>query len=221
MSDDQQVEQQIQAKGLTAPRVTPQSLDAKIVGEDYHVFPGTTVTVCLLHLENGFTVTGESACASPENFDAEMGRQIARRNAREKVWSLEGYLLRQRLHEAASKPEEIARLCHEVNRAYCKALGDDSQPAWEDAPDWQQASARLGVELHLGNPDAGPQASHESWMAQKEVDGWVYGDVKDPEAKTHPCMVAFAELPVEQQAKDYLFKAVVNAMAVPSRLLGS
>lgn len=100
MSDDQQVEQQIRDRGLTAPRVTPDTLDEKIQGEDYHVFPGTTVTVCLLHLENGFTVTGESACASPENFDPELGRQIARRNAREKIWMLEGYLLRQRIHDA-------------------------------------------------------------------------------------------------------------------------
>ncbi|MDR5867935.1 Gp49 family protein [Halomonas koreensis] len=100
MSDDQQVEQQIRDRGLTAPRVTPDTLDEKIQGEDYHVFPGTTVTVCLLHLENGFTVTGESACASRENFDPELGRQIARRNAREKIWMLEGYLLRERLHSS-------------------------------------------------------------------------------------------------------------------------
>ncbi len=98
MSDDHHVEQIIRDRGLTAPRITPDSLDAKIHGEDYHVFPGTTVTVCLLHLENGFTVTGESACASPENVDPDLGRQIARRNAREKIWMLEGYLLRERLH---------------------------------------------------------------------------------------------------------------------------
>lgn len=99
MSDEQAVEQQIHDKGLTAPRITPAHIDGRIQGEDYHVFPGTTVTVCLLHLANGFTVTGESACASPENFDPELGRQIARRNAREKIWSLEGYLLRDRLHQ--------------------------------------------------------------------------------------------------------------------------
>lgn len=98
MSNEQQVEQQIQDKGLSAPRVTPEALDEKIIGERYHVFPDTTVTVCILHLENGFTVTGESACASPENFDPELGRQIARRNAREKIWALEGYLLRETLY---------------------------------------------------------------------------------------------------------------------------
>jgi len=94
------IEQQIQAKGLNAPRLTPADIDSKILGADYHRFNGTTVTICCLYLENGFTVTGESACASPENFDEEIGRNIARNNAREKIWQLEGYLLRQRLHDA-------------------------------------------------------------------------------------------------------------------------
>lgn len=107
--------------------------------------------------------------------------------------------------------DEIARVAHEVNRAYCEALGDNSQPAWEDAPQWQRDSARMGVALHTAN-DVGPEASHESWMAQKIADGWVYGPVKDPEAKQHPCIVPFGELPREQQAKDYLFRAVVHAM---------
>ena len=108
--------------------------------------------------------------------------------------------------------EEIARVCHEVNRAYCEALGDLSQPTWENAPDWQRDSAAMGVDLHLDNPNAGPEASHESWMAQKVADGWKYGETKDPEAKTHPCMVPFADLPQVQQAKDFIFRAVVHAL---------
>jgi hypothetical protein len=92
--DEQALNQHLVDKGLTAPRITPERIDSVIRGEDYHVFPGTTVTICLLHLANGFTVTGESACASPENFDAEVGRAIAKRNARDKIWALEGYLLR-------------------------------------------------------------------------------------------------------------------------------
>ena len=107
--------------------------------------------------------------------------------------------------------DHIARVAHEVNRAYCQALGDNSQPAWEDAPQWQRASARMGVDLHLmGN--FGPEASHISWMKQKAKEGWVYGPVKDPEAKQHPCMVPFEQLPREQQAKDYLFRSVVHAL---------
>ena len=108
--------------------------------------------------------------------------------------------------------EQIARVAHEVNRAYCQALGDSSQPAWEDAPQWQKESAILGVKLHTENPDASPAASHESWLAQKVADGWVYGSVKDPETKQHPCIVPFDQLPVAQQAKDYLFRGVVHAL---------
>jgi hypothetical protein len=108
--------------------------------------------------------------------------------------------------------EQIARVCHEVNRAYCLALGDTSHPDWEDAPQWQRDSALLGVKLHIENPEAGPQASHESWMAQKASEGWTYGPEKKPELKQHPCMVPFDQLPREQQAKDYLFRAVVHAL---------
>lgn len=107
---------------------------------------------------------------------------------------------------------EIARVCHEVNRAYCQALGDNSQPTWENAPQWQVDSALIGVNLHLNNPDAGPQASHDSWLAEKVAHGWVYGEEKDPELKTHPCILPFDKLPREQQAKDYIFRAVVLAL---------
>lgn len=107
----------------------------------------------------------------------------------------------------------IARVCHEVNREYCRALGDNSQLPWDRSPKWQQDSAILGVELHLNNPDATPAASHESWMAQKVAEGWVYGPVKDAEQKTHPCIVPFNELPPEQRAKDFIFRAVVHAIA--------
>ena len=99
--DESAIEAEIQAKGLNAPRLNPAHIDTQIVAEDYHVFPGTTLTVCALTLRNGFHVTGESAAASPENFDVEIGRKIARDNARQKIWALEGYLLRARLAEAA------------------------------------------------------------------------------------------------------------------------
>lgn len=112
--------------------------------------------------------------------------------------------------------EDIARVCHEVNRAYCQALGDESQKPWEEAPQWQRDSALAGVELHLGDPDAGPEASHESWMAMKVAAGWIYGPEKDENAKTHPCLVPFAELAREQQAKDFIFRAVVHAVAACS-----
>lgn len=95
--NDQDIEKEIIAKGLTAPRVTPERLEEVIKDEAYHVFPGTLLTVCCLTLANGFTVIGESACASPANFNEELGRKIAREHAKQKIWPLEGYLLRQKL----------------------------------------------------------------------------------------------------------------------------
>ena len=92
--DEQAIEAEIQNKGLTARRITPDMLDAEIADEQYHVFTGSCLTVCALTLRNGFTVTGESACASPENFNAEIGQKIARANAREKLWPLLGFRLR-------------------------------------------------------------------------------------------------------------------------------
>ena len=97
--NDSQVEKEIQEKGLTAPRITPDRLEEVIASEQFHVFPNTTFTACLLTLVNGYTVAGESACASPENFNAELGRKIARDNAKNKIWQLEGYLLKQKLFE--------------------------------------------------------------------------------------------------------------------------
>lgn len=109
--------------------------------------------------------------------------------------------------------EQIARIAHEVNRAYCAALGDNSQPAWEEAPDWQKNSVLNGVALHLHNPDIDPEASHAAWCAKKEADGWIYGPIKDMENRTHPNLVLFDLLPREQQAKDFIFRAVVHAFA--------
>lgn len=105
-----------------------------------------------------------------------------------------------------------AIMCHEANRAYCQALGDHSQVPWAEAPEWAKDSAIAGVHFHCVNPDAGPEGSHESWMAQKVADGWKYGPEKDPEKKEHPCMVPFEQLPKEQQAKDYIFRAIVKTM---------
>lgn len=106
---------------------------------------------------------------------------------------------------------EIARVCHEVNRAYCSALGDLSQLPWLDAPEWQRQSAIVGVQFILNNPDASPAASHESWLAEKQRGGWKYGPIKDQDKKEHPCFVPYNDLPTEQRAKDYIFGAIVRS----------
>lgn len=102
MTTEAEVEAEIKRKGLEAARLTPDKIDAAIVSEQYIVPNGTVLTICILTLRNGFTVTGESAPASRENFDAELGQTIARRNAREKIWPLEGYLLKQRLYDTVT-----------------------------------------------------------------------------------------------------------------------
>lgn len=110
-------------------------------------------------------------------------------------------------------PIEIARACHEANRAWCEFNGDTSQLPWAEAPLWQQESAISGVTFHLANPDAGDSASHDEWMRHKLADGWKYGSVKDAEAKTHPCIVPFEQLPPDQQFKDKLFRTLVHTLA--------
>lgn len=106
--------------------------------------------------------------------------------------------------------EACASAAHEANRAYCLALGDTSQPSWDAAPRWQRDSCIAGVAGVLnGNT---PRQSHEGWLAHKTRDGWVYGAVKDPERKTHPCMVPYDELPEAQRQKDEIFVIVVHAV---------
>lgn len=97
---DEQLEQEILERGLTAPRVTAQSLKELVIAEQFHQFPGTTVTVCCLTLKNGFNSIGHSASASPDNFDQGIGERLARQAALDKIWPLEGYLLRQHLFES-------------------------------------------------------------------------------------------------------------------------
>jgi hypothetical protein len=106
----------------------------------------------------------------------------------------------------------IAEVTHTANKAYCESIGDHSQVGWEFAPDWQKNSAVNGVNGVLLD-GRGPERSHEGWMAEKIAAGWVYGATKDPEAKTHPCLVPYAELPPEQKRKDSLFVTIVNTMA--------
>lgn len=254
-TDEQTLEEYLTKLGLTAPRITPDVIDSLIVSDDYHVFEGTTLTVCRLTLVNGATVTGESSCVAPENFNEEVGRKIARENAREKIWTIAGVALRDVLCDYSCFPgntslrvflsnklitdldegrftrddrderldnmlheyhtlrvEGVARITHEVNAAYCRALGDNSQPTWEDAPDWQKDSAKNGVRFALYSQQATPEQQHEQWLKQKTEEGWSWGPVKNVELKQHPCFLPYDALPPEQRVKDYLFRGVVEAL---------
>jgi len=109
--------------------------------------------------------------------------------------------------------QKIAQVAHETNKAYCETIvGDYSQPSWEDAPDWQKDSAVNGVMAIQTGEIKSPMQSHENWLKEKEKEGWVYGEVKDPEKKVHPCMVPFGKLPPDQQVKDLLFFEIVSTL---------
>lgn len=106
---------------------------------------------------------------------------------------------------------QIAKVCHEANRAYCETIGDNSQVPWDDAPEWQKQSAINGVNAFLNGEISLPWEAHERWVADKILDGWTYGPVKDPDKKEHPCMVPYSQLPEEQKVKDAIFRGIVLA----------
>jgi hypothetical protein len=196
MSTDQQIEQEIQDKGMTAPRVTPKSIAAVIQHETYFtaaqghngaVRAGVEdefetpipalglLTFCVLVLRNGFTVTGESACASPENFDAEIGRKIARANAVQKIWPLEGYLLKQLLHDTppavaplAVPPVTGAGVLHRGTKdvlAWPMSRGDyNAYRGWQVPADEDPADAGFLVEYIDGGKANHPNhTGYVSW----------------------------------------------------------
>lgn len=103
----------------------------------------------------------------------------------------------------------IAAAAHECNRIWSRHHGDESHAHYEDAPEWQRTSAIDGIKAAING--ATPEEQHQAWYDSKARDGWVYGAVKDADAKTHPCMVNYADLPSEQRAKDAIYLAVVRS----------
>lgn len=107
--------------------------------------------------------------------------------------------------------ETVAELCHNANKNYCETIGDHTQEDWDDAEEWQRKSAIAGVLYLLKEPGASAEMQHDAWCALKTADGWKFGEQKDAEEKTHPCLVPYAKLPEEQKAKDRLFQNIVRA----------
>lgn len=190
-------------------KLTPDHIANLIESFEFIQPTGSTLTTCILQLTNGCTLLGSSNVIDPKNYDAEIGKDIALRNAKDKIWEYEGYALKRDIKVLV---ERAARTAHEVNRMYCESVGDESQPIWDEAPEWQKDSARNGVKAIIENPEQTPEQSHESWFKQKQFEGWVYGPVKDPETKEHPCMVPYSELDKTQRWKDYLFTTTVKSV---------
>lgn len=109
-------------------------------------------------------------------------------------------------------PAQIARVVHEANRAYCESIGDFSQKPFDQAEEWQRESAVKGVIAVQDGTASTPEQQHQSWLDEKERTGWTYGEIKNAETKKHPCMVPYDQLPVEQQMKDHLFRAIVTTL---------
>jgi len=109
--------------------------------------------------------------------------------------------------------EQVAQVAHEVNKAYCSAIGDDTQVEWDVAPRWQKDSAINGVRFHLENPHVSPEQAHGEWARHKKNEGWSYGPEKDVFKKEHPNLAEYKNLSIEQKAKDYFFRQLVRSLA--------
>lgn len=203
----EKVAQMMKDQGCTGKKVTKELIESRIESVDYQTveIAGQKMMFCGIRMDNGFVAVGKPAtCIDPVNWRDSIGQEISFNNSFDELWKLEAYRM------MSTTPEHIARIAHEVNRAYCRSIGDESQPNWENAPDWQKDSALNGVKIHLLS-ELTPEQSHISWLKQKESEGWKYGPVKDVEKKEHPCFLPYSELELEQRTKDYLFKAVVDS----------
>lgn len=108
---------------------------------------------------------------------------------------------------------EIAQVAYEANKAYCEALGDNSQLPWGESEPWKRKVVEQGVIFHINNPDATVDDSHNTWVENMKKDGWKYGPVKNNETKEHPSLISYEELSKEQKAKDYIFRQIVHSLA--------
>jgi len=108
--------------------------------------------------------------------------------------------------------ELIAKVCHEAIKAFCEAYDDFSQKSWNDADEWQRQSTIKSVQYRLANPGASHSAQHDAWMADKIANGWKYGVIKNAQAKTHPCIVPYDQLPEIEKQKDALFQSIVDVL---------
>ncbi|MBY8279851.1 hypothetical protein KW516_19210 [Vibrio fluvialis] len=208
--DHETVEQMMERLGCKANYISQLHITKRIVQVSYEKIRscGQLFIYCFIKMDNGFVVNGQPAtCMNEDNWRDEIGQKVSFDNTFSEIFKLEAY---RTMSANTLDIENIAKRCHEVNRAYCESIGDTSQVPWSEAPDWQKQSAINGVKFRLDNPNVTSAQMHENWMKDKEADGWVYGEVKDIAAKTHPCMLPYDQLPKEQQIKDRLFAVTVD-----------
>ena len=229
MTDQNLADEKRLAEASDAPRVTLSELEANIVAENYINLgkaaealgqPATEgmhlTTLCVLTLKNGFTVSGQSACASPDRYDEQIGNEFAKREAVRAIWPLMGYALKEKLHNdyagnsiRIDPVEDAARAAHEANRAIQAEFGEEVAPPWDEAPAYMRESTRSGVQQIIENPQITPEQLHELWAEDRRAAGWVYGPAKDEALKTHHCLVPYNQLPEFQKKKDAVFRETV------------
>lgn len=218
-----------------APRVTKSDIEAQIAKIQY-INAGAAsraagspdskelnvLTICFLTTQSGFTVSGESACVSPENFDEELGKKYAYEAAFNKLWQLFGFNLKQKIYEEGRKPGEdmtetfievAARTAHAVNNEI-RRFKDPNEVVvpWDAASDAQRESTKAGITALMRNPHLTAEQQHELWFDHMKAQGWSYGPVKDEATKTHPCMVKYSQLDAGDRLKDATFQAVVRGV---------
>lgn len=176
-------------------------------------------TICNIRLKNGFTVRGESACVDPAAYNKEIGESIAYENAFNSLWPLFGFALMDRTYrenQTAKKDYtydqivEAASKAHAGNCRIQEKYGEVVAPEWDDLSDYLVQSTINGVKAIIDNPEITAEDLHASWSQERISDGWVYGADKCTVAKTHPCLVPYAELPEFQREKDYSFRSIVK-----------
>ena len=198
-------------------KITFEIIEAFIISTET-IKMGEKTTVVYARLKNGFEMVEADSCIKSAGYNEIVGHEICIHRIHNRIWELLGFMLQQAktpvkiqspLDLIATFTSKVARECFEKNGEVCRSLGDHSGSNWQHTAPSHIRSIFAGVQKAFDG--ATPEELHESWLQQKVTDGWTLGDVKDADAKTHPCMVPYDDLPDEQKEKDVIFLAVVES----------
>lgn len=182
----------------------------RITDEEEFIFHGATKEECLTKLSQRFF---PNQIEGKENWEWREPNQHPEKQPEEQTAvSNVSNVSNEATDKVKDNIEATAIACHNANKAWCEANGDFSQKEWHDADEWQRESSRNGVKYRVQNRNLPFGSQHEAWLADKLKEGWVYGEQKDAEKKTHPCILPFEQLPTVQRAKDIIFCIIVDTL---------